>query len=77
MKAQFLYVLWICFYVQMFCVDVLHVNLITGIMSKYSPAIFEFGEKINGTFWGDLLKAVVIALVKGVLNLFVTATSDD
>lgn len=70
-------VLWIGLYVHLFCIDIVHVNLISGLLSKYSPALRDFGEKINGTFWGDLLKAVVIAVVKGVVNIFATIKSDD
>lgn len=70
-------VLWIALYVHLFCIDVLHVNLITGLFSKYSPAIFDFGEKIKGTFWGDLISSLLIALIKGVFNIFITAKSDD
>ena len=70
-------VLWISLYVHLFCLDVVHVNLITGLVSKYSPAILAFGEKINGTFWGDLLKGILLAVVKVVLNIFATVKSDD
>ena len=70
-------IIWIALYVHLFCIDVIHVNLIAGLFSKYCPAIFAFGEKIKDTYWGDLIKCVFLALVKGVLNIIITAKSDD
>lgn len=70
-------VLWIGFYVFLFCLDILHINLIMGLLSKYSPTLLAFGERIQGTFWADLIKALLIALIKGVLSILVTAKSDD
>ena len=70
-------IVWILFYIIMFSNDIVHINLISAFFAKYGASLLKFGEAINGTIWGDIFKSVIIFIIKGVVNAFVTIKSDD
>lgn len=70
-------VLWISLYVCLFLHDVHGIHPILEILGRISEPLMAFGEKIDGTFWGDVIKSIILFLVKAVWNLFATVKSDD
>lgn len=62
-------VLWIILYVNLFMHDVIGISIIHKLIAKYGGNLIEFGEKIKGTYWGDIVKSIIIVLVKEVVNL--------
>ena len=76
-QYKLLDIFWISLYIILFSHDVFHINLIHQFFAKFGPTLMSFGETINGTFWGDVLKSIILFVVKIVFKAIATVYSKD